>query len=207
MAFDSDYNGFVVFSKKLIQAKKIINIDPSDLVNDAFIAFTETKQPYSIETIKNLIVKSLWKEFGYYQTIVSPGFTDTKVNNATCKKCGDDKPVHGFYIKTVDTVKSIFPYCKDCIKEIRKQYYEENKDSILSRSATWKENNKNRCKLAHQLWYKTNVNPNAVFGKRQKIEGWKRDQEKVRIYQRKKYAEAKALKGKSVRSYQFKKAA
>lgn len=50
----------------------------------------------------------------------------------TCTKCGDTKPENEFHWKNKKLGKRCL-FCRDCKKEIQKQYYNANKEAYLAK--------------------------------------------------------------------------
>lgn len=57
-----------------------------------------------------------------------------------CKKCGETKPLHDFYLNTKGR-EGTRPECKACTAAARKRWYEGNKEREIARVRTWQQEN------------------------------------------------------------------
>ena len=61
----------------------------------------------------------------------------------TCTKCGETKPLDDFhrYKRSPDGRK---PHCKECVREYKHRYYEENRDKERERNRRYREENRDK---------------------------------------------------------------
>ena len=63
----------------------------------------------------------------------------------TCTRCGIDKPVKEFN-KDKNRKNKLYPWCKDCRKKYKKEYYEENKEMFLKKNENYRDSHKEKIK-------------------------------------------------------------
>lgn len=98
-----------------------------------------------------------------------------------CKKCLGIKSVNLFSTK-ISRGRTYYGVCKKCSSEQRKQYYENNKDTILKRQRVYDENNKERFKerkeKTSKQWQKNNKEKKKGYTKK-----W-REKNKIRFMEK-----------------------
>lgn len=73
-----------------------------------------------------------------------------------CTKCGEIKDVGEFY-KAKRTKDGLRPECKECSREVYKEYRENNPEKVRERSKKYRENNPEKEKKRLREWYKNNT--------------------------------------------------
>jgi len=69
----------------------------------------------------------------------------------TCKKCGKKKKLDNFYF--INKEKGYkHSYCKKCLREINKEWYENNKEKARAYCKKWIENNKEKYLALIRKW-------------------------------------------------------
>ena len=68
-----------------------------------------------------------------------------------CSKCGQVKPI-GDFNKCKMASDGLQRYCKQCKKDVRKEYYKNHRENELKNNAEWRSNNKEKCKALHAEW-------------------------------------------------------
>jgi len=104
------------------------------------------------------------------------------VSEKRCSKCGETKPITGFYKhkKYRDGLRS---ECKKCYSGRNKAWREANKDKIAARKKVWREANKERVAVTVKAWYEENKERVAVTTK-----AWRdANPEKVRLFSKLRY--------------------
>ena len=159
MNFESDYNKLFAFAKGLV-IKKRLRIDAADLVNDAFICFSNSKKDYSFEDIKKIIIRGAHEELNPEFLVVQDSWAyKQKITNSRCKKCGEEKPANGFYLN-----KRFVPLylCKECLIKKTLNYYNNNKQLCIKSVLIWQSQNKDlvkKYKIKYQLNNQKEVTP------------------------------------------------
>jgi hypothetical protein len=72
-----------------------------------------------------------------------------------CNRCKSEKDESEFY-KNVTTKDGLTYQCKECRKELNKQYYKHNKDKVDSRIKIWHDNNVEKMKEYQKHWKEEN---------------------------------------------------
>jgi len=179
MTFQEDYKKLIEFSLAQIRKKKL-RLDPADLVNDAFLEYNESNIEYNISNIKKIIINFLYKEFKHKTSTVPEWHKERKITNGHCKKCGDIKPISGFYQQMVNSALAPIAYCKDCYLQKQKENYNSNKAIWLERSSIWKSKNKERIKQKKKEYYLKNRILKPRIPKPKKIKEKKVKEKKVK---------------------------
>ena len=97
----------------------------------------------------------------------------------TCTKCGVVKPLDGFHrYKTGAGGRK--PHCKECVREYKRRYYEENRDKERERNRRYYEGNRDKVREYNRRYYE---------GNRDKVREYKRsyreeNRDKMLDYQR-----------------------
>lgn len=163
MTFEQDYSILIEYAQKIVWEKRLQS-DPSDLVNDAFVAHAESGNSYRISEIKKIIAGCGFKEQNHQMAIVRSETWKpaVRVVSSYCKACKDEKPLSGFYLQDNNTVLVPFGLCKDCYIKKQLECYYANKQKWLDASKRYKENNKEKIKLKKQEYHLTNKPPKIV---------------------------------------------
>ncbi len=156
MSFETDYEDLIVFAQMVIGNKKL-RVDPIDLVNDAYIKYSESGKDYLKSDILRLISSGSWKEFSHEIAHVSEEWMlSDKITSSYCKGCKEDKPIAGFYLKNDKSVLSPLGLCKECYIKKQKIFYNNNKELCLEMSRKWKAENKERIRLKKKEYHLKN---------------------------------------------------
>lgn len=160
MTFEQDYDKLLQFAKKII-LEKGLRVAAGDLVNDAFIRFSEDKKPYLIGIIRSYISSGMFREMEHQYANYSE-FTSKKLVKQTsryCHCCKNDLPMCGFYTRTKKGLLTISSDCKSCTKKKAIERYNADKQKWLERSKEWKEANKERVRQKKQEYHRKNYIP------------------------------------------------
>lgn len=162
MTFEKDYNKLLNYASQTISNRRL-RCEPEDLVNEAYIEFCGFSTEYNYDLVKKLIVALAYTELDYQRANVSGNFKEEKVTSCTCKKCGDTKPVSGFYLRNYKSIITIFSLCKTCYNRKISDHYYCNKEKHLERSRIWKQKNAERIRLKKkQYWLKTKTTSRSI---------------------------------------------
>ena len=70
----------------------------------------------------------------------------------TCTKCGETKSLDGFH-RNKEGVDGRHSRCKECRRERKRRYYEENRDKVLESQCSYREENRDKT-LDYQRRYR-----------------------------------------------------
>lgn len=151
MTFEQDYNKILQYAKSKV-ARYNLNIDASDLVNDAYLKLHD--KPYFIKNYRNEIKNLSLIEKHNVPSNISYGQRGTTHGRFTghhcCVKCKDVKSASEFYIeKRISGRAYLSTVCKPChikrVAELRVKNPEKYKP-IIKKSAQkqWKKNKNNK---------------------------------------------------------------
>ena len=70
----------------------------------------------------------------------------------TCTKCGETKSLDGFH-RNKGGVDGRHSRCKECRRERKRRYYEENRDKVLESQCSYREENRDK-RLEYQRRYR-----------------------------------------------------
>lgn len=123
-----------------------------------------------------------------------------KVHTKLCKKCGIVKPFAMFDNRANQKDGKDY-YCKDCKKEIKAQYYLDNKSAILGKTQKYRRDHKGAFKIYRDKWEAKN----PEYRKRYRTQ-WYRDlkiknPEKYNLIQKQKYTKDKECGRTQKQSY------
>jgi hypothetical protein len=91
------------------------------------------------------------------------------MNTKICTKCLVEKDLSEFKYQK-DTKDKLTYYCKFCLNNYIKDYYQKNKEKILIQCKEYQEKNKEKIKEYHKKWYIKNRNENYLKSRRYKKE-------------------------------------
>jgi len=124
---------------------------PDDLVNDAYIELFDKNVPYSFNDATKIIARSAFKEKdATYSGIIA------KSRMHDCQKCGESKPVNGFYFILKNGQLLPRNICINCYIKKQLDYYNKNKEQLLIKAADYKQANKEKIRLKKQEYYLKN---------------------------------------------------
>jgi hypothetical protein len=85
MSFEADYEDLVIFAQMAIYERKL-RLDPSDLVNDAYLKFIESGKPYLKVDILRIIKSGMWQEFSHERAHISEEWQNrgNKITSSYC---------------------------------------------------------------------------------------------------------------------------
>ena len=117
----------------------------------------------------------------------------------TCTKCGVVKPLDDFHrYKTGAGGRK--PHCKECVREYKRRYYEENRDKERERNRRYYEENRDKVREYNRRYYE---------GNRDKVREYKRsyreeNRDKMLDYKRRYYEENRDIlnQGSKIRQVQ-----
>ena len=103
----------------------------------------------------------------------------------TCAKCGETKSLDGFH-RNKGGVDGRHSHCKECRRERKRRYYEENRDKVLESQRSYREENRDKT-LDYQRSYR------------------EENRDKTLDYQRRYYEENRDIldQGKKIRYAQY----
>ena len=73
----------------------------------------------------------------------------------TCTKCGETKPLDDFH-RNKTGAGGRRPDCKECVREYKRSYYEENRDKRLEYSRRYYEENRDKAREYNRSYYEEN---------------------------------------------------
>ena len=73
----------------------------------------------------------------------------------TCTKCGETKPLDDFHRDKTRT-GGRRPYCKECVQEYTRRYYEENRDKWLEYARRYHGENRDKVRERKRSYYEEN---------------------------------------------------
>ena len=73
----------------------------------------------------------------------------------TCTKCGVVKPLDGFH-RDKTRAGGRRSYCKECVREYKRRYYEENRDKRLEYNRRYHEENRDKVRERNRRYYEEN---------------------------------------------------
>lgn len=174
MNIQNDYSELLGYAGKAIHYKKLIDCDPAELVNNAFIAFFESGEEYFIQNIKKSIDKYAWqkaieqKSTKEYIDDFAPkskrSFHCYNSLERTCKKCKEQKPSMCFRLMSIGQYKHSCNICKDCMNKATVEWFKDNSKRWADYMNQWREKKgKKKNKVArpiHELWNEANARYN-----------------------------------------------
>lgn len=102
-------------------------------------------------------------------------------NGKTCTECKEYKGFDQYHFKVKS--KGIYQsYCKSCGKEIQKQFYNNNKESILNQKKQYHQQNSEDIKLKRKLYYQEKKEEILEKIKQYRQDNLEKFKEKDRIY-------------------------
>lgn len=115
--FEHNYNGLVAYAKGIIRNSGL-NIDPDDIINDAYIDLVNSKRDYNRDEFKRLMSKIAFKQTDG-RLIQLDDFRKTSVtpDQISCNKCRQAKPIGAFEIMKVKGFEYPRKTCKACVYE------------------------------------------------------------------------------------------
>lgn len=91
-----------------------------------------------------------------------------------CKKCGIEKEFDNFRIKNVNGKKYLYSYCKECEREINKEYIEKHKIQRKEYMNKYRKENRKKLNIQRNILRKNNVEKTRFLNN----ESYKRNKEK-----------------------------
>lgn len=79
-----------------------------------------------------------------------------------CSRCGQVKPIGDFY-RDKTSKDGLANWCKECHKEVRKEYYAKHRGEILKKQAEWRANNKEKKAAYNADYYQANKDKIAEY--------------------------------------------
>ena len=73
----------------------------------------------------------------------------------TCTKCGETKSLDGFH-RNKGGVDGRHSRCKECRRERKRRYYEENRDKVLESQCSYREENRDKTLDYQRRYYEEN---------------------------------------------------
>lgn len=121
--FTHQYESLIDYARGVIYNRHL-TIDPSDLVNDAYLKFAESGKEFDVKEFKKII-----SNFGYKESHENLQKNDlstakkqyTPKEQVCCSKCHEVKPVNAFPIDRVDGYIIVRKKCKTCVNERRRE--------------------------------------------------------------------------------------
>lgn len=84
---------------------------------------------------------------------------DADTITKSCTKCGEVKPLDGFYISS-RRKDGICPHCKECMKAYSAAWRAANPERVIETKSKWRDANKERERKQHAKWLAENVEKN-----------------------------------------------
>ena len=99
----------------------------------------------------------------------------------TCTKCGETKPLDDFH-RDKTRAGGRKPYCKECVREYARRYYEENSDKELDRHRRYREENRDKERERHRRYREENRDEVLEYGLRYYEENRDKERERKHRY-------------------------
>ena len=74
----------------------------------------------------------------------------------TCTKCGETKPLGGFH-RNRSSADGRVSWCRECVAESKRRWYEENRDKVLERKRRYHEENRDKVRQRRRRWQEENL--------------------------------------------------
>lgn len=153
--FIKDYDKIRRRVQRKIFYKKL-ELSPDDFINDTLIYFTETKKPYDfnsfVEKAKWLIITEAAKNVEV--SLIDNGKIESKTNGVEsifCVKCKNDLHISNYRLKFQKGSYFYGRVCRECLKRDAKEYYQRNKDKIISHQIRYQKTRPQRYALLKKL--------------------------------------------------------
>lgn len=115
-----DYNNHIKFASSVIKQRSL-EIDPFDVVNSAYIIFSDSHSSYDFTSFNKLILNEIRKDkvVQYGENILP----SNSIEDKTCSFCKEVKPKDCFYLaySKQRNVYYYWPMCKPCQTENNKK--------------------------------------------------------------------------------------
>lgn len=172
--FEQYYPELISFAQKKIKERNLLNADPIEVVNDAYISFVESGEDFSIVSVRKIVADLIYKYVSERCRERAIGESDRgngyikryskKVieirGHKVCKRCKDPFPVGSFRLQRHDGYTILHPYCRDCQNKIRCEWFKNNRDIwnkyMIERRARLPKKPKKKAQPIQSLWNKAN---------------------------------------------------
>ena len=114
----------------------------------------------------------------------------------TCTKCGETKPLDDFY-RDKTGAGGRRPDCKECVREYKRSYHEENRDKRLEYSRRYHEENRDKIRERKRRYYEENRDKEREYKRRY----YEENRDKVLEYKRSYHEENRDKRLESQRRY------
>lgn len=138
--FDKDYNRILSVIKKWIYQRKTYIIEPSDVLAEGFLKFTEAKIEYSFETFISFCYKAFFSESEQFERKNKNGVTAKKQKwngseERCCNVCKNVFPIEMFYTIRLPKKNKEFKMrsCKKCHIRKRNLYKKKRRLNLPDR--------------------------------------------------------------------------
>lgn len=168
MNFESDYSNLLSYAESLVIGRGL-NVDPSEIVNDAYLKLFDSGLPYNIQEAKRFIKGSafgLKKEYersiSFDETYRQKGATISSID-MTCTCCKEVKPSAAF--RTINHKNGnvyFYSHCRACEGERCKRWVNQYRDKWNKYVNEWKKKKgiikkeKKMPQPIHDLWKAAN---------------------------------------------------
>ncbi len=124
MSFEKDHKELLRNAASFIKARKI-RVEPSDLVNAAYIKYANSNEPYSLSLLNKFIKDEGFGELKYEMAhlpesaIENIGYAKSIIKKTSnfCRVCKEDKPNSAFSFTLNNGVPQLSNICKKCYAE------------------------------------------------------------------------------------------
>lgn len=123
--FSHDYNDLLSYCGAVIRNHHLYQEDGSDILNNAFILFSESKQPYTKELFKKFIVRAALREKDS-ETYHSTAGNNFVQGDICCKKCKEVKSPSLFRFQKINGRVKYRSTCKACESELQMIRHKKN---------------------------------------------------------------------------------
>ena len=114
----------------------------------------------------------------------------------TCTKCGETKPLDDFH-RDKTGAGGRRPDCKECVREYKRRYHEENRDKELDRHRRYHEENRDKVRERKRRYYEENRDKVLEYKRRYHEE----NRDKVLEYKRRYHEENRDKRLEDARRY------
>ena len=99
----------------------------------------------------------------------------------TCTKCGETKPLDDFH-RDKTGAGGRKPHCKECVREYKRRYYEENRDKERERNRRYHGENRDKVRERKHRYYEENRDKVREYKRRYYEENRDKERERKHRY-------------------------
>lgn len=136
MTFEQDYNKIIGIVTKKLRDNRVNMIEPTDIIGDAYLKFTELNTSYSITSFLNICNSIIFGSKTIFEITDKNGVSPPRIrwkggDHKACKDCKNVMPIEMFRsitLKHANNIQIKCSYCKKCQNKRSKK--NEKKQSI-----------------------------------------------------------------------------